>query len=143
MKRFYGRDGKNVLESAISDDDLGSQAASCSSSSANSDTSFGRITQNRHSAMAADEDEAAAAAGPSSFVLNEIEKYRKGEKHIFGSLGRLRKPRPKLDIDIGPSSRSAAVLKQRSEDQCDFQQELMLKVNRQGCGVLKVKATYV
>lgn len=135
MKRFYGRDAKHI-ETATSDDDLGSQAASCSTSSANSDTSFGRQQDRRSLGDEEDGDH-------SSFVLSEIEKYRRGEKHMFGSLGRLRKPRPHLCLDDEVVKRAPAIHK-RTENNCDFQQELQLEVNRR-CDVagLKVKATYV
>lgn len=144
MKRFYGRENtnKHFENKATSDDDLGSQAASCSTSSANSDTSFGRLHhQDRRSVGDHDDDDEEEVEETSSFVLGEIEKYRRGEKHIFGSLGRLRKPRPNLCLDDVVHK----VHKQmRSEEKCDFQQELKLEVNRR-CGVagLKVKATYV
>lgn len=158
MRRFYGRDAAAAkhLRSATSDDDLGSQAASCStSSSANSDTSFGRAHHHHQDRRSVGDDDDEEEDGeeddgePSSFVLGEIEKYRRGEKHIFGSLGRLRKPRAKLCLDDvkRPTAGLVAVHHQhnkRSEDDCDFQQELKLEVNRRlGVAGLKVKATYV
>lgn len=146
MKRFYGRDQKqHTMETATSDDDLGSQAASCSTSSANSDTSFGRLAQDRRSVGGCDDDvEEEEEEGPSSFVLSEIEKYRRGEKHIFGSLGRLRKPRPALCVESAVKRAAGVRHKKRSGEDGDFQQELKLEVNRRCGGAgLKVKATYV
>lgn len=128
----------NRCSSSLSDDDLGSQGASCSTTSS---SDSGRSTD--------------LTSFEKGFVMNEIDKYRKGEKHIFGSLGRLRKSRTSLCLEeMSPkkklivsesslvptttppppssssSSSSSSGRGKQQKKQPDFQQELKLKVNR-------------
>lgn len=149
MKKFYAKDSSatsvtskdNRCCSSLSDDDLGSQAASCSTAS----------SESTRSAMEHFPGE------KESFVLKEIDKkYRKGEKHIFGSLGRLRKSRTSLCLEeISPRKKLAAAssaTSTTSSSSCtttddgkgstkkpDFQNELRKEMKRRCASDLKVK----
>lgn len=157
MKKFYTKDvgggasstsgsgisikmespSTNRCSSSLSDDDLGSQGASCSTASSSDSGRSADLT-----------------SFEKGFVMNEIDKYRKGEKHIFGSLGRLRKSRTSLCLEemspkkklvmsesslvqMPPSSSSSSSPHPplsnsagKQKKQPDFQKELRLKVNR-------------
>lgn len=144
MRKFYAKDsltsslssGKDVhvvgairCSSSLSDDDLGSQGASCSTTSSTT----------------TDSSRSADLSFEKGFVMNEIDKYRKGEKHIFGSLGRLRKSKTSLCLEelsprkkiVVASSTASSASSSTSKKQPEFQHELKQKVNRR-CADTKV-----
>lgn len=138
MKRFYAKDATIAKEnrccSSLSDDDLGSQAASCSTASTDSTRS---MTEHFTDEMGS--------------ILNEIDKkYRKKENNIFGSLGRLRKSRTSLCVEeVSPRKKVAASLSTTSSTsssvntngkikQPDFQNELRKEMKRRCASDSKV-----
>lgn len=60
----------------------------------------------------------------TSFVMNEVEKYRKGEKQLFGSFGRMRKSRTSLCFD------DAMAKKQTSRKHDKLQTELKQEIDK-------------
>lgn len=128
MKRFYAKEpSKDMLAAkrcSLSDDDLGSQAASCSTTASGSTRSS--LENNFEK---------------GSFVMNEIEKYRKGEKHIFGSLGRLRKSRTSLCLEeMLPKKKTGKPI----ESNVHFQQELRKEMmNKRSAIEDKIKVFFI
>lgn len=112
MKKFYSKDSavKPATGNCCSDDDLGSQAASCSTS-----------TSIRSSEGSPEKSEVNA----NSFEVADGRKHRsKGDRNLFGSLGRLRKSRTSLFLDEAP--RKKILISYGS----DFRDELKTEVAR-------------
>lgn len=87
MRKFYNRSGGSVdvIDDDVaecdkcpngSNEDLGSQGASCSSAS----ESGGRSSSENNSEK-------------GSFVMSRVEAFRKRDRHLFGSIGLLKKSR--------------------------------------------------
>lgn len=107
MRRFYNRSGStgNSLDDDSvdcdkcpngSNEDLGSQGASCSSAS----ESGGRSSSENNSEK-------------GSFVMSRVEAFRKRDRHLFGSIGLLKKSRtsacledamPRKKVIVAPKS---------------------------------------
>lgn len=123
MKKFYSKDStaKPVTNgNCCSDDDLGSQAASCSTSTSiqsSEGSSPEKSEKNLH-----------------SFDVPDSGKHRtKGERNLFGSLGRLRKSRTSLFLDeVAP--RKKILISYGS----DFRDELKSEVARRCSDEAKV-----
>lgn len=123
MKKFYSKDStvKTVTNAnCCSDDDLGSQAASCSTS-----------TSIRSSEGTPEKNENCL----NSLGVADTGKPRsKGERNLFGSLGRLRKSRTSLFLDeVAP--RKKILISYGS----DFRDELKSEVARRCNDEAKVK----
>lgn len=117
MKKFYSKDStaKSVPNpNCCSDDDLGSQAASCSTSA---------------SIRSSEESPEKSENNVNGFAVANGGKHRsKGERNLFGSLGRLRKSRTSLFMDeVAP--RKKILISYGS----DFRDELKSEVIRR-CG---------
>lgn len=118
MKKFYSKDStaKTVANgNCCSDDDLGSQAASCSTRS-----SEGSPEKNENNL--------------NSFEVTDTGKHRsKGERNLFGSLGRLRKSRTSLFLDEAAPKKKILI-------SCgsDFRDELKSEVARRCSDETKV-----
>ncbi len=125
MKKFYSKDStvKTATTPTVnccSDDDLGSQAASCSTSTSIR-SSEGSPEKSEHTMNSLD-------------VVDSGSKHRsKGERNLFGSLGRLRKSRTSLFLDdVAP--RKKILISYGS----DFRDELKSEVARRCSDEAKV-----
>lgn len=108
MKKLVNS-GRVSAANSISDEDLNSQGASCSTSGCSSSKSSANSS-------IMDKD--------NKFILNfateSNEKNRKIEKHIFGSLGRLRKSRTSLCLDELQTPKKKIIV----SNDVNFQKEL-------------------
>ena len=86
MKKFYNRSGTDVINE--NEDDLGSQGASCPSASA-SDSGTQSLSEN--------------SSEKGNCARNEVDQFRKRDRHLFGSIGLLKKSRTSLCLgEVAP-----------------------------------------
>lgn len=92
MRKFYNRNGSCSNNNGDqqcdkcphdSSEDLGSQGASCSSTASDSG---GRSSSENNSEK-------------GSFVMNRVEAFRKRDRHLFGSIGLLKKSRTSNSLE--------------------------------------------
>lgn len=126
MKKFYSKESTAKTETngnhCCSDDDLGSQAASCSTS-----------TSLRSSEDSPVKGESTATSFDATDGGDSRKHRPKGERNLFGSLGRLRKSRTSLFLDdVAP--RKKILITYGS----DFQNELKTEVVRRSNDEAKV-----
>lgn len=110
MKKFYNRSDTDRCEKCPNDsnEDLGSQGASCSSAS----DSGGRSSSENNSEK-------------GSFVMNRVEAFRKRDRHLFGSIGLLKKSRTPASLEeVTPRKKIIVAAK------TNFPQELKKKTNK-------------
>lgn len=114
MRKFYNRNGGGSLDDDSvdcekcpngSNEDLGSQGASCSSDG-------GRSSSENNSEK-------------GSFVMSRVEAFRKRDRHLFGSIGLLKKSRTSACLDdAGPRKKVIVATKTH------FPQEIKKKCNK-------------